>query len=535
MKRCPKHYWFEYDETQGGCQLCEREGNAAVPPPVTAPPPPPAQEPPAYTLPAADWIEEGAGQPLPTPPQVWSPPIDMSKPEPPAWEPAPGWPERDIDRRDRRPDPEPEPEPIPVDPLTDEDSQILAQLEHLRANGVFTILLIGFFAGGKTWFLNRVKHQLGKEGYNVSPQPPRNRAHVTTTRNAEIHHARRLRDGKVESFAIVDIPGERLRDLVDKNFHAVRSVLAAMDMCGALIVALPADEVLLSEDVNAEAERTGGVHKVLLARTKDDPALHAIAQRADELVRKAGSVEAALGQEGPKRAEADRLREAGGDEDALAMLETDLEALKTLGRVERLAIADPDLAEFTHDLCFMTGLMSRLRNAGSLNDPRFDFRSIDPAAVNLHISSRDYQRFSRPTFVAMTKADLVSHPDPLLDALIRHSRDPEVRYTFSDDPLDTLAKMRPGLSAMFREWLSNVKFDFVTAFHEHDPTDTRIDYSAEHYGVGAVFDWISRARHWDARKASQRKAEARARRLRRLRDGKGSVDRDFGLMKGARR
>jgi hypothetical protein len=25
LKRCAKHYWFEYDETQGGCQLCERE------------------------------------------------------------------------------------------------------------------------------------------------------------------------------------------------------------------------------------------------------------------------------------------------------------------------------------------------------------------------------------------------------------------------------------------------------------------------------------------------------------------------------
>jgi len=524
LKRCPKHYWFEYDETQGGCQLCEREGNiAATPPPAPAPaaaPPPP--------FPTNDWVEEVSVQPGAAPPPIWTPPpVDMSKPPAGSWEPAANWP-----APDPAPPPEPEPEPIPVDPLTDEDSQILAQLEHLRANGVFTILLIGFFAGGKTWFLNRVKHQLGKEGYNVSPQPPRNRAHVTTTRNAEIHHARRLRDGKVESFAIVDIPGERLRDLVDKNFHAVRSVLAAMDMCGALIVALPADEVLLSEDVNAEAERLGGVHKVLLARSKDDPALNAVALRADALVRKAGSVEAALGQEGPKRAEADRLREAG---EADAELDADLEALKTLGRVDRLAIADPDLAEFTHDLCFMTGLMSRLRNAGSLNDPRFDFRKIDPAIVNLHISSRDYQRFSRPTFVAMTKADLVSHPDPLLEALIRHSRDPEVRYTFSDDPLDTLAKMRPGLSAMFREWLQNVKFDFVTAFHEHDPTDTRINYSAEHYGVGAVFDWISRARNWDVRRPSERKAEQRARRLRRLRDGKASVDRDFALMKGVRK
>lgn len=515
MKRCPKHYWFEYDETRGGCQLCEREGGG------TPPPPPPV----------ADWIEEGSitGQPSaiePSPAPAAFPGIKMTKPAAPAWEPRP--------EPAPPPLPEPEPEPIPADPLNDEDSQILAQLEHLRANGVFTILLIGFFAGGKTWFLNRVKHQLGKEGYNVSPQPPRNRASVTRTMAAEIHHARRLRDGAVESFAIVDIPGERLRDLVHKNFRAVRSVLAAMDMCGALIVALPADEVLLSEDVAADAERRGGVHEVLLARSKDVPDLHAIAQRACELVRKAGSVDAALGQQGPTGIEADAARDAG-DTEKLTELEADLAALETLGRVQRLADADADLSEFSHDLCFMTGLMSKLRGAGSLNDPRFNFGAIDPTMVNLHISSLDYQRFSRPTFVAMTKADLVSHPDPLLEALIRHGRDPEVRYTFSDDPMDTLAKMRPGLSAMFREWLRNVKFDFVTAFHEHDPTDTRINYSADYYGIGAVFDWITRAKGWDKRSSRERGAEQRARRLRQLRDGKTSVDRDFGFMKGARR
>lgn len=523
MKRCPKHYWFEYDETQGGCQLCEREAmkTGAAPPPIN------------------DWIDEASvtGQPVISMPPA-PPPIDIVKPAepaspPPAWGAPPVWDAAPEPVAASDPRPEPEPEPVASDPLNDEDSQILAQLQQLRDNNVFTILLLGFFAGGKTWFLNRVKHELAKRGYNVSPRPPRNRDSVSTTFNAEIHHARRLRDGVVESFAIVDIPGERLRELVNKNFRAVRSVLAAMDMCGALIVALPADEVLLSEDVSADAERLGGVHEVLLARTRDDPELHATACRAADLVQQAGSVEAALGQRVQKGLEAERLR-GEGDAGAAAQVDADLAALRMLFRVDRLAIADADLSEFTHDVCFMTGLMSKLKSAGSLNDPRFDFRSIDPAIVNLHISSRDYQRFSRPTFVAMTKADLVSHPDPLLDALIRHGRDPEVRYTFSDDPLDTLTRMRPGLSSMFREWLRNVKFDFVTAFHEHDPADTRINYGADHYGIGAVFDWITCARDWDRRGSRERAADARAQRLRRLRDGGSAIDRDFGFMKGGR-
>ena len=529
MKRCPKHYWFEYDETQGGCQLCEREAMKAG----IAPPPPPVAP---MSEPAAGdaWQHEGAPGPWST--EEWSAPatqpteqpsepvgaIDQSRPAAEAWPPSPS------------PQEPAAPPPI-LEPIDDEDTRILAQLDQLKQNGVFTILLIGFFAGGKTWFLNRVKHELGKSGYNVSPRPPRNRDHVRGTVNAEIHYARRLRDDQVESFAIVDIPGERLRDLVDKNFRAVRSVLAAMDMCGALIVALPADEVLLSEDVSAEAQRLGGVHEVLVARTKDNEALQAQALRARELVLEAGAVEDALGQLAAKSVEVERLRGLGEekseeDRQKLVRLAEELAALELLGRTQRLADADADLAEFTHDLCFMTGLMSKLKGAGSLRDPAFNFGSIEPAMVDLHISSRDYVRFSRPTFVAMTKADLVSHPDPLLDALISHSRDPEVRYTFSDDPLDTLRVMRPGLSAMFREWLQNVKFDFVTAFHEHNPTDTRIDYGAQHYGIGAVFDWITRAMEWDKRTSRDKAAEARARRLREKRDGKSSIDRDFGFM-----
>ena len=36
---------------------------------------------------------------------------------------------------------------------------------------MFTVVLVGFYAGGKTWFLNRVKHELGRWGFNLSPPP----------------------------------------------------------------------------------------------------------------------------------------------------------------------------------------------------------------------------------------------------------------------------------------------------------------------------------------------------------------------------
>ena len=525
MRKCSVHNWFEYDETQGDCQLCERArlrgepapprandwaGQAASPPlagaprPFPMPPAAPVDTPAEPSAAAFSHIGLTKAEPATAPPPP--PPLAIDPPPPERrFDPAPPEPSFHA--------PPPPGMPAPP-PLSDEDSRILSQLTHLKENGTFTILLLGFFAGGKTWFLNRVKHELEAEGYNVSPPPPRNRTPVGRTNVAEIHHVRRNR-GQVEPFAIVDIPGERLRDLVDKNYSSIRSVLAAMAMCDAMIVALPADEVLLSEDVSTEADRLGGAHEVLLARTKDDAELHPLALRAAELVREAGgAVDAAISQ-----------RRGDGDSD-----ERDQRALELLDRVNRLIIADADLAAFTHDVCFMTGLMSKLRQMGSLADPGFDFRAIDPAMVNLHIGSRDYVRFSRPTFVALTKADLISNPDPLIAALIRNGREKDISDTFHYDPLDTIHDMRPSLAAQFREWLQNVKFDFVTAFHQHDPHDTRINYNARHFGIRAVFGWINKARAWDRRPRRERKAEERARRIRDLRDGRRR-DSHFDFMK----
>ena len=523
MKRCPKHYWFEYDETQGDCQLCEREAMKAE------------QLTPAHV---AEWREQ---EPEPQAPET--PPEPVAEPEimPPftagdAVEPA-----------FAEPEPQPIPEPIAApppprsaDPVEDEDTRILNQLTQLRENGVFTVVLVGFYAGGKTWFLNRVKHELGRWGFNLSPPPAQDKARVTRTNDVEIHHARRLKDDEVKGFALVDIPGERLSRLVAKDFRSVRSVIAAMDMCGALIVALPADEVLLSEDIHREAVSSRGVDHVLLNRTKDNPTLHALAQKARELVAEAGSVENALGSQGLKALEIERIRALGeekSEEDRAKLLRLvdEVAALEILTRVHRLSEADAELSLFTQDLCFMTGLMSKLKRDGARLDSHYDFGALDAGQVDVHISSIDYARFMRPTFVAMTKADLVSHPDPLLECLIKHGRKPDIGIAYDEDPLDTLYDMRMSLATMFEQWFGTVKFDFVTAFHEHRHSD-RIDYSAGHFGVTSVFDWISWAQRWDAMSRAERRALVRARAIRHSRDGRKDPAKDWAFMnrQGAR-
>ncbi|HEY0114488.1 MAG TPA: hypothetical protein VGB54_02095, partial [Allosphingosinicella sp.] len=488
MKRCPKHYWFEYDETQGGCQLCEREalkarteqapadaiidaeptiiGHTSLDDPqvrVHEPEPQPEPEPEQPPEPIGlSHVPFGRTDFVTAP----TPQVERGPEQAREWEAAPA------------PDPMPAapPEPAIADPVEDEDTRILNQLSQLRENGVFTVVLIGFYAGGKTWFLNRIKHELGRWGFNLSPPPARDKERVIRTVNVEIHHARRLKDDAVRGFALVDIPGERLTRLVAKDFRSVRSVIAAMDMCGALIVALPADEVLLSEDIHREAQAMRGVDHVLCKRTADNPELHQLALKARELVVEAGSVEDALGQQGLKAAEIERIRALGEEKSEeerqkLLRLAEENEALEMLTRVYRLAEADAELSHFTQDLCFMTGLMSKLKQEGRRVDATYNFGALQAGEVDTHISSLSYARFTRPTFVAMTKADLVSHPDPLLEALIKHSRKPDIGIAFDEDPLDTVREMRASLASMFEQWFANSKFDFVTAFHQHRHTD----------------------------------------------------------------
>lgn len=526
MKRCPKHYWFEYDETQGGCQLCEREAMKAQaagrPAPAQVMPPLPEPVIVTPTLPSPDSAPPSFAQATPVEPQPLEPP--SAAPETLPAEP--------------RLDPiHSGPAYVAGDPVDDEDTRILNQLTQLRDNGVFTVVLIGFYAGGKTWFLNRVKHELGRWGFNLSPPPAKDRDRVTRTNHVEIHHARRLTDDQVRGFALVDIPGERLSRLVAKDFRSVRSVIAAMDMCGALIVALPADEVLLSEDIQREAQALRGVDQVLCKRTDGHATLHPLAKRARELVVEAGSVEDALGQQGLKTIEIDRIRALGEEKteeerQKLLRLTDDVAALELLTRVYRIAEADAELSHFTQDLAFMTGLMSKLKRDGVRIDNRYDFGALHAGDVDVHISSLDYARFMRPTFVAMTKADLVSHPDPLLECLIKHSRKPDIGIAFDEDPLDTVREMRASLASMFEQWFGTVKFDFVTAFHQHRHTDT-IDYSVGHFGVTSVFDWISWAQRWDELTRGERAALQRAKAIRHSRDGRTDPARDWTFMSRA--
>jgi hypothetical protein len=502
MRTCEKHV-FAYDETLGDCPYCVRE-RAGMGDAGDAEPAAPAALEAAIELPPpprAGAAEEGPGA-------------------------ATG--SRDLD----------------------EDTKVLRELQKIRENGVFTVVIIGFFVGGKTWFLNRMKHELEeKRGYDVDPPYAPSGEPVAGTKKVEIHHVRRRTGDETTGFKIVDIPGERLDLLVQHQFEAVKSVISAMDMCGAVIVALPADEVILSGYVAQQVKQRGGVEKLLLHLARDRDELKQVADDAARLSREWGGAERAANQAVDVRlaleavqAKLDAARTAQRKASVTATtarekarkridaLERQHEALlaeqSALGAIEqilRLQLAHHFLVAFTRDLCFLSGLMSKLRHDGVAVDENFDFTGIDPVAVNAHIDGREYDPFGRPTFLALTKADLIRYPDPLTEALLDDAGVLELADSFDKDPLDTVNARRPSLANKIAQWFTYFKFDFVTAFDQHKDADI-ISYDTPHYGIDAVFKWLFWAQKWDEQTSGQLAALDRARSLRAWRDGNRDAD-----------
>jgi hypothetical protein len=502
MRTCPKHI-LAYDETLGDCPHCRRDRA----------------------------LREDADDPQPDAPAA----VDIAIEMPPPAE---------------RADDDGPPGGGATGSQLDEDTQVLRELQKIRENGVFTVVVIGFFVGGKTWFLNRMKHELEeRRGYDVSPPYAPSGEPVAGTKGVEIHHVRQRKAGETRGFKIVDIPGERLDLLVHHNFASVKSVIAAMDMCGAVIVALPADEVILSAHVAQRVKQLGGADKLLLHLAQDREDLKQVAEDAARLSREWGgaeraknagapveeglaAVQAKLDKERTSRRTASataftarekaRKRIAALEAQQAALL-AEQAALAAIEQILRLELAHRFLVAFTRDLCFLSGLMSKLRHDGVPIDEHFDFAGIDPVAVNAHIDGDDYTPFDRPTFLALTKADLIRVPDSLTEALLEDAGAIDLTVTFDQDPLDTVQARRPSLANKIAQWFTYSKFDFVTAFDQHKDGNV-ISYDTPHYGIDAVFRWLFWAEKWDEQTLGQLAALGRARNIREWRDGGTGVD-----------
>lgn len=519
MRVCPKHT-LAYDETKEGCGLCERDAALArvAPPANPAPPGPPRDDQAPEVPPAASVAANDTGASPEMPPAGARPTLTLGT----------------TAKIESDGPQEGEAAKVHVDSEA-EDTRILNELEDLRQTRLFPIVLIGFWAGGKTWFVNRLKHEFEDvKGYNVTPDPAEQGEEVKKTFNVEIHYVTRIVKEAVEGFAIIDIPGERLDVLLTHQYTAVKSVIAAMDMCGAVIVALPSDEVILSRRVHEAVKQKGSLDGLLaeLAQKSGDPALIRAADDARQLSQRWIGADVAVRRLeviGPElerlKKERDKaaavLRPSQAKIDSLAKrigaLVAENEALSALQRLQRLDLAHADLTRFTRHLCFLSGLMSKLSEERVPVDANYPFASISRYEVDRHVRGGTYIRFGRPTFVALTKADLIQQPDSLIRTIIETKLDKELCETFDLDPLDTVRKYRKALPSALGQWFKYTKLDFVTAFDQHDGS-LLIDYDLDHFGIEAVFRWIFWAEQWDSQTPSDLAALNRAMAIRASRD-----------------
>lgn len=163
------------------------------------------------------------------------------------------------------------------------DAFTIKRIDELRATGMPAVLFLGLRTTGKTWLLQRMKYLLNN---NYTPKPPlaiteeevtsddvqerdqedqirefnaaelaadeEARAAGDTSRSSKIIVHRFLaREG---SFALIDIPGERVDQFINGNYSALRDFMAALRYASAIIVALPADLSLLCSDADDDMD-----------------------------------------------------------------------------------------------------------------------------------------------------------------------------------------------------------------------------------------------------------------------------------------
>lgn len=402
---------------------------------------------------------------------------------------------------------EPEPEPAEAEPETDEPTPIEAEdftvppassigfdpqafddgdvssatLKQLRASGDFVVALLGYPTAGKTWFMNRLKKFCVADSYSVTPPPARPGEVVGGTAYIEDHYFAN-KEGK---FVLIDIPGERFERAILNRFATEPRLLEVVQTCRAMIVVLPTDEVLFSGRAAAVvgAPARAALRPEVEALDRAVPAQEAAVKRAKSALTKAQK----------------DLAKDKGDPVLKKVCKTAterLEAAEAELRTSRerqglLAMADAGLRLET----FVEGIGSLAAVASLLDAGKTpaEVAAYDHRAIASHIVTPGFREWSqkKPVFAALTKADLLTREDPVVDGLVVENDDHELELLehFDRDPLETVRHFRPELANQFQAWFGWSKFDFVTAFGGHDGSPV-IQYDRAHHGVWAVIEWI---------------------------------------------
>lgn len=465
-----------------------------------APPSAPVVEPLAEAAPDADALDRLQGELKAA--QVLEEPVVASEPAP-----AVG-PEAVIETADTTADPEPE-VAFEEEPATGDGRLTSRELHALTDKGEFVVALLGFPTAGKTWFLSRLKHFCVTQKYAVDPPPPRP-GDIGITVQIEAHY---FTDPDGGSFVVIDIPGDTFEDAIRRRFLGHQLLLDVVRAARAMIVILPADEVLFAERA-AEELGLGSDEEIARARAQSDAAL---AEAGRSLKRAQAALEKADAALLIDKPDAVARRRRASAEKRVKEVEAKLAELRKHKDLLDLVEISGRLDAFIQGVGTLAGISSML-DSGKFTSA--EIARTDYGAIAEHIKSPEFRawRRSKPVFAALTKADLLlDEGNGALD-LIYDAEEAELLDNFDRDPLETVRHFRPELPSQFQAWFGSSKFDFVTAFSGHRG-GRRIDYKRPHYGVWAVIEWIWWAFNTDARTRRDWSAVSLAKWLREHRDG----------------
>ena len=396
-------------------------------------------------------------------------------------------PERTVDPLDLRAQP-PEPDLI-IEEAASGDVPI-AVLQRLIDEKRTVISLLGFRGAGKTWFMNRLKYQLftSDDGFDCLPEHEGQGEAVERTAAISTHFFEpKHRSGDEKPFYVVDMPGERFLGITRGELGNRTRELLTLKASRALMIVLPADEVLLGQKARALYPRSRPT-----AETEIDFGI----ETGPDRTRKGR----------PRRTTPQRLAEI-------------------------MAANEVRLERFTASMSKLRARLSLLEG-GAAPEAVARMSDDDLAA---HLDSQAYRAPTKPVFVALSKADILEQqireiaakpassttPVNVMDLLVQSPADLDAMREFDADPLDTIRRFRPTLASAFSSfpWC---KFDFVTAFRGHGGTGvdaTTVDYTLGRRGISAVIRWMEWARDADATLTPRQwRYVAAARAIRRFRD-----------------
>ena len=358
-------------------------------------------------------------------------------------------------------------------PRVSDPEMSAARIQELIDKNANVVGLLGFPGAGKTWFLNRLKYELftsRNDRHEAIPPHAAQWDSVGRTNGVSEHFFRSDAYGTPSSFYVIDIPGERFISLAEGRFLGRERELLALKACKALIIVVPADEVLLGERASALYPRPPGS-----------------AAEGTDLERKARIM----------AAENVRLERFTAN---IAQLNVVLSLLEQKVEVAKIAAMTAE------------DLIRHLDSAAYKPSSKPVFVALSKADV---IEAQAVASFK-------AREDGSDEPGSLIDLLYRGSpADIETLQEFDRDPEEIVDRYRPALASAINAFRWS-KFDFVTAFRGHGDGDiggTVVDYNLGRRGVAAVLRWMEWARASDTglTKADWR-AIAAARGLRRFRN-----------------